>query len=195
MSTEPKPELILAAQLAREAGAVTAYVAALDAQALVVLGRRAERIATQMCNGIERWDPKAGRLLASWDEKDEARAERQQEIIAKKAGAILARYAAGDVKVGGDPRGYCLTFKFQSGASNGMSDGVWGVLMFKLQFSTDNAAFADSPEALAYEVARILRELADKIEAEPQYWAEGGSGIVRDVNGNNVGAWSLSVSE
>ena len=50
--------------------------------------------------------------------------------------------------------------------------------MIKILIETDNAAFADGPE---YEIARILRRLAEDIEAgrEP--------GVLMDVNGNLVG--------
>jgi hypothetical protein len=45
--------------------------------------------------------------------------------------------------------------------------------------NTVNAAFEDMPE---YEVVRILRELADKLETgrQPDY--------ILDINGNNVGS-------
>ena len=130
MTTEPKPELILAAQLMLEAIAngetVTAYRVALDARALIALGRSADRLALDRCNGIERYDEKAGRVLAQWTEKDEARAERTSERITAKAAELLAPYGATVAQVGGDPRGYCLKLKLKSGASNGMGED-WGV--------------------------------------------------------------------
>lgn len=51
--------------------------------------------------------------------------------------------------------------------------------MFRLLIETDNAAFDDHP---ATEIARILRETADKMER--------GNFInkLRDVNGNTVGS-------
>lgn len=55
--------------------------------------------------------------------------------------------------------------------------------MFKLEIETGNAAFDD--EGKAYEIARILRDLADKIENG----AEAGS--VRDINGNKVGSYEV----
>lgn len=55
--------------------------------------------------------------------------------------------------------------------------------MFQIQFETGNAAFEDSP---ADETARILREIASKLESGFQ------SGKVYDVNGNNIGKWDLS---
>lgn len=62
--------------------------------------------------------------------------------------------------------------------------------MFKLEFSTDNAAFADAPDS---EVARILREIADKIESAGPHGALEIGGKVADENGNTVGEWSLKV--
>lgn len=53
--------------------------------------------------------------------------------------------------------------------------------MFKIEFSTDNAAFADDA---GREVARILRDWADKMEDRGDAFY---SGPVRDLNGNRVG--------
>lgn len=56
--------------------------------------------------------------------------------------------------------------------------------MFELMFTTDNAAFeGDGGNA---EVARILRAIAERVEADA------GSGSVRDVNGNRIGEWKLT---
>lgn len=59
--------------------------------------------------------------------------------------------------------------------------------MVIIEIETDNAAFEDAP---SYEVARILRKLADTMESE-QPLTRGGMlpNIValRDVNGNPVG--------
>jgi hypothetical protein len=55
--------------------------------------------------------------------------------------------------------------------------------MFKLTIQTDNAAFTDQEET---EVARILREIATKLENGRS------GGFPRDANGNNVGEWELS---
>lgn len=53
--------------------------------------------------------------------------------------------------------------------------------MFSLKIETSNAAFTDDPAA---EIARALREVADKIEgAGGRFY----SAPVRDVNGNRVG--------
>jgi len=56
-------------------------------------------------------------------------------------------------------------------------------MKFKLNFNMDNAAFGD-PDL---EIARILHEIADKVERGIQ------GGPVRDINGNNVGAWTIIV--
>lgn len=62
--------------------------------------------------------------------------------------------------------------------------------MFKLEFSTDNDAFADDPR---HEVARVLRKIAADIEAAPQHAALEIGASIKDENGNTVGAWSLKV--
>jgi len=56
--------------------------------------------------------------------------------------------------------------------------------MFTLKIDTGNAAFQDTP---AYEVARILRELADRMQERgfENY-------PLRDANGNTVGTATLS---
>lgn len=51
-----------------------------------------------------------------------------------------------------------------------------------------NAAFEDCP---SFETARILREVADDIEASSMYC----SGNLRDVNGNTVGQFSFDVED
>lgn len=64
---------------------------------------------------------------------------------------------------------------------------------FTLYVDTDNAAFdatrfgADG-EGPRYEIARILREAADKIERNGVAFA---SETIRDVNGNDVGRYAL----
>jgi len=55
--------------------------------------------------------------------------------------------------------------------------------MFKLKIKTDNAAFDDGNRAT--EVARILRELAGRLESSNSI---DGHIVLRDVNGNIVGA-------
>ncbi len=64
--------------------------------------------------------------------------------------------------------------------------------MFKLEFATDNAAFESAPES---EVARILREIADRIEGAGSARGLTIGGKVADENGNTVGKWSLAVEE
>jgi hypothetical protein len=63
--------------------------------------------------------------------------------------------------------------------------------MFSLEFRTRNEAFGETPGDKATEVARILRSIADRLEAE----ADGGTGKVRDLNGNAVGQWTLLVDD
>lgn len=58
--------------------------------------------------------------------------------------------------------------------------------MFKLEFATDNAAFADDHPG---EIVRILREIADEARRERT------GGAVYDLNGNRVGQWSLNKEE
>lgn len=55
--------------------------------------------------------------------------------------------------------------------------------MFKLEFSTDNAAFTNYA---ATETARILRRIASKIEAGDL------KGRVMDLNGNSIGHYDLN---
>lgn len=58
--------------------------------------------------------------------------------------------------------------------------------MFKLEIDTGNAAFDDTP---ASELARILRDLAHRLECEGAP-PRGDSFALRDFNGNRVGrAW------
>lgn len=51
-----------------------------------------------------------------------------------------------------------------------------------VNFATDNAAFDDEP---ASEIARILRDVAGKIEAG-QF-----ENVIRDLNGNKIGNWLI----
>jgi hypothetical protein len=58
---------------------------------------------------------------------------------------------------------------------------------FKLEIHADNAAFDPDPTP---ELARLLRELADKVET---YGKVGYPfGRLRDLNGNQVGRWALA---
>lgn len=60
---------------------------------------------------------------------------------------------------------------------------VQGIGFIKIQFYTDNAAFADDYDL---EVARILRTLADRCEHE----CKNERIIIRDINGNKVGEFN-----
>ena len=61
--------------------------------------------------------------------------------------------------------------------------------MLRLEIKTDNAAFSED-EVLTiegrYEVARLLRDVAMKIENFHE------SGKIMDVNGNRCGEWNLN---
>ena len=61
--------------------------------------------------------------------------------------------------------------------------------MFALEFSLENAAFGDSSEERAVEIARILRVIAARVEtdATTQY------NSIHDSNGNYIGEWSIAV--
>ena len=66
----------------------------------------------------------------------------------------------------------------QSGSNTDHQTETHQESFFEVQINTENAAFEDSGE-----IARILRDLADRIE--------GGSigGKIRDINGNAVGTF------
>lgn len=127
MATEPKAAVILAATLARESRKVTPYKAARDAEALCRLGKRAAKVALDRCNGIQRYDAKARQYLATWTDADDVRADAIAADIRAKAVAILEPYGAKSVSTTGDPRGFVLTFRLKSGASNGMDATRWGL--------------------------------------------------------------------
>lgn len=57
----------------------------------------------------------------------------------------------------------------------------------KLHIETDNAAFSECPEG---EIARILRDLAKRIEANASHYI-----VLRDSNGNRVGECEISETE
>lgn len=125
---EPSPAAYLAAILATEfPGEFTPYKAACDAESLVRLGKRALRLAERRCNGIERYDVGARRVLASWTDADETAAEKAVERIEREARDILGKYGATDINASGDPRGFCLRFRLASGRSNSFDHGTWGV--------------------------------------------------------------------
>ena len=52
----------------------------------------------------------------------------------------------------------------------------------KIEITTDNAAFGSDP---GYEVARILRELANQIALGSEYR------VLMDINGNRVGLYEM----
>lgn len=54
--------------------------------------------------------------------------------------------------------------------------------MFKLEFSTSNAAFSEGAD---YESARLLREIAEDVESGRL------KGKILDYNGSSIGTWEL----
>lgn len=77
------------------------------------IARHAARLARHQinaCNGIERWDQKAQRFLASWTEEDQAKAERETDASRKAIRDELRFYltpgCVGDWKT--DPRAGCV---------------------------------------------------------------------------------------
>jgi hypothetical protein len=59
--------------------------------------------------------------------------------------------------------------------------------MFRLEFSTDNAAFGEDEFQRNHEIARILRDIAAKVGEQDLI-----SGSARDLNGNKVGEWEIT---
>ena len=55
--------------------------------------------------------------------------------------------------------------------------------MLEIKMKTGNAAFEDDNRN--YEAARLLREVADKLE---NGWDRG---VLMDINGNKVGDWRI----
>lgn len=51
---------------------------------------------------------------------------------------------------------------------------------FSADFQSGNAAFGENP---AEEMARILRDIAERIEQGQE------NGKARDINGNSIGSW------
>ena len=86
----------------------------------VLLSRRATRnraafrlnsINESECNGVERWNPQLHRMLAEWNDSDQARADRLREKAENRVKAAMAvAYGPEWEKVfalefNGDPRG------------------------------------------------------------------------------------------
>lgn len=67
--------LELAAVLATESAGAKAHIVADGAMALLRLGSKAKRLAESECNGIERYDAKLRRRIASWTGADQAAAD------------------------------------------------------------------------------------------------------------------------
>lgn len=66
--------------------------------------------------------------------------------------------------------------------------------MFKLQFSTDNAAFRNEDETICtLEVGQLLHAEAGRIYNQIQRGVK--DGLIFDHNGNHCGSWSLDSQE
>lgn len=62
--------------------------------------------------------------------------------------------------------------------------------MFRLTIQTDNAAFDD--DNFSHELARILRQLAERAENLSPPADKSYSEVVRDINGNRIGEWECT---
>ena len=89
-------------------------VAARDALAAAGRLRRAarklDRLNLEACNGVERFDSRAGRTVATWTDSDAERAdaerERNRERVHAAARDLLGAAAESvEIETGGDPRG------------------------------------------------------------------------------------------
>lgn len=65
-------------------------------------------------------------------------------------------------------------------------------MKFVIEMRMDNAAFevADPEARDGDEVARILRDIATKVEGQPIN-SDTHSGVIFDYNGNRVGSWEV----
>lgn len=62
--------------------------------------------------------------------------------------------------------------------------------VFTLSISTDNAAFGEDGAEPRFELRRILANLGETL-VETLTGDEPARGVLRDLNGNTVGEWSL----
>jgi hypothetical protein len=67
------------------------------------------------------------------------------------------------------------------------SNFLEGATTFKLSINMENDAFAENP---GEEVARILRDVANRVEGHPHF-SKGHSQPLRDANGNTVGNFDV----
>jgi hypothetical protein len=58
--------------------------------------------------------------------------------------------------------------------------------LFNSAFEIDAPGCPDHRDLNREEIARILKNISDKIQCHDE------DGIIRDINGNNVGSWSLT---
>lgn len=92
---------------------------------LATIAKKLQRLNEKACNGVMRWDAKAGRVLASWTERDEELNDAAQDRLLLKAVAVLelGNPKGLTVKLNGDPRGYALKLAGVSGGFD--SDAIW----------------------------------------------------------------------
>lgn len=98
-----------------------------DAKRLVALGKQAHKWAELLCNGIPR--PVRGRTENQWTDEDQANYDKAEANILAETMEIAQRYEALNVRVMGDPRGYCLRLMLKSRRHNtwGGAEGGWGI--------------------------------------------------------------------
>jgi hypothetical protein len=63
--------------------------------------------------------------------------------------------------------------------------------MFKLEIECDNEAFGERPFQHCLEIARILRETSERLEADIENLYPNSAQWVRDINGNQVGTYKF----
>jgi hypothetical protein len=68
-----------------------------------------------------------------------------------------------------------------------VSNFLEGATEFKLNINMENDTFVENPSE---EVARILRDLADRIKGHSNF-SKGHSQPLRDINGNTVGGFDI----
>lgn len=80
------------------------------ARDLAKAARVIDRENLKQCNGIERFDEKAGQVLASWTDQDQERSDKARDRALAKARDALAAVFGDQLKIKaqGDPRGLPL---------------------------------------------------------------------------------------
>jgi hypothetical protein len=97
--------------------------AAEDAIALHRAATALQRLAENECNGVNRWDAKACRVMAQWTEADQEQADKKRDGIKSKVMDILHNYRVVATSEDGDtykarfqrdPRGCMIRFSLKS---------------------------------------------------------------------------------